>query len=71
MKQAPSKVHNFWEALEAEVLDKPFIFYTVADGYFYVESASVSRNIKAENFCKKRNKQIEQETQNAKAPPLF
>lgn len=64
MKQAPARVCNFEEALQASVLEKPFIYFfkdviTCRVLWSYLVSASRARNIKAYNFCVRMNEMQE------------
>lgn len=75
MKKAPTRVTSVEQAVEAEVLRKPYIYYhEVLEFWCLVKSASSSRNIRARNFCIRRNQELyaqRKEAGNAKAPPLL
>jgi hypothetical protein len=75
MKQAPSRVTSVDQALNAEVLDKPYIYWsTYWHSWYLVPSASRSRNTKAINFITRVNnaayKLKRKEAEDAKAPQI-
>lgn len=59
MKHAPTRVTSRIQAADAEVLDKPYIYWSKEwDGFLFISSASRSRNTKATNYCTRINNAI-------------